>query len=188
MRGGATGHAATYTEAMAAVNTKALTLAEFRERYAAEKPYYEYWFGEAVQKSVPTVLHVLLVKILLDAIERAGYLTGPELELRSDPDWQPKADVAGWIKIDGPYPTKPVEVVAEVVSPEDRMQRVLAKCRQYERIGTQAIFVFDPEFRDAWEWSLSSKNLERISSMMLPNGSQIQVDDLWSELDRKLNQ
>ena len=160
-----------------------LTLNEFRQRYAEAKPYYEYWFGEAVQKSVPTVLHVLLVTILLFALDRAGYESGPELELRIDADWQPKADVAAWTEVDGPYPTKAVDVVVEVLSPEDRMQRVIAKCRQYERIGIRSIFVMDPEFHDAWQWR--QENLQRISAMTLPNGNQIATADLWAELDRR---
>ncbi len=73
----------------------------------------------------------------------------------------------------------------EVLSPEDRMQRVISKCRNYERIGVPAIFVMDPEFRDAWEWSRSTQNLERISTMNLPNGKHITTEDLWSELERQ---
>ncbi len=168
---------------MATAPMDLLTLHEFRERYAEEKPYYEYWFGEAVQKSVPTVLHVLLVKILLFALDQAGYESGPELELRIDESWQPKADVAAWTEMDGPYPIKPVDVVVEVLSPEDRMHRVIAKCRQYERIGVQSIFVMDPETHDAWRWK--DENLERIQAMTLPNGNQIAIADLWAELDRR---
>ena len=167
---------------MATARLNPLSLEEFRQRYAEVKPYYEYWFGEAVQKTVPTVLHALLVKILLFALDRAGYRSGPELELRIDPEWQPKADVAAWTRMDGPYPTQPVDVVVEVLSPDDRMQRVIAKCRNYERIGVRAIFVMDPEFRDAWEWSHNTNNLERIATMKLPNGREIAVEDLWVEL------
>ncbi len=162
-----------------------LSLENFRQCYAEEKPYYEYWFGEAVQKSVPTILHVLLVKLLLFALDQAGYESGPELEVRIDPNWQPKADVAAWTEMEGAYPTKPFDVVVEVLSPEDRMQRVIAKCRQYQRIGIRSVFVMDPEFHDAWEWSPSQENLERISAMILPNGQQIAVADLWTELDRR---
>jgi len=174
-----------YTRNVATARLHLLSLEEFRHRYAEEKPYFEYWFGEAVQKTVPTVLHALLVKLLLFALDRAGYKSAPELELRIDPDWQPKADVAAWTRIDTPYPTKPVDVVVEVLSPDDRMQRVISKCRNYERIGIPAIFVMDPEFQDAWEWSGTTQNLERISSMMLPNGKRIAVEDLWSELERE---
>jgi Uma2 family endonuclease len=172
---------------MATAPLDLLTLEEFRRRYAEEKPYYEYWFGEAVQKSAPTLLHAFLVKILLIALDQAGYKSGPEVELRVDPNWQPKADVAACTRAQLPYPTKPVEIVAEVLSPDDRMQRVIAKCRHYERIGIAAIFVFDPEYRDAWEWSRETKNLERISELNLPNGKQISVASLWSELDRQIS-
>ena len=92
---------------MATARPNLLSIDEFRYRYAEEKPYYEYWFGEAVQKAAPTVFHALLVSILLSALKQAGYKTGPELELRIDPDWQPKADVAAWTRIDGPTPPRP---------------------------------------------------------------------------------
>ncbi len=175
-----------YTQYMATARLNLLSLEEFRSRYAEEKPYFEYWFGEAVQKTVPTVSHVLLVSILLAVLKQAGYKSGPELELRIDPEWQPKADVAAWTRIEGPYPTQPIDVVVEVVSPDDRMQRVISKCRNYERIGTRSIFVMDPESRDAWVWSSTTKNLERISMMTLPNGKQIVVEELWAELERQL--
>ncbi len=171
---------------MATARLNLLSLEEFRERYAEEKPYFEYWFGEAIQKSVPTVLHVVLVSILLAALKEAGYKCGPELELRIDPGWQPKADVAAWTRIEGRYPTEPVDVIVEVLSSEDRMQRVLLKCRNYQRIGVPAIFVMDPEFHDAWEWSRATQNLERISTMALPNGKHIAVEELWSKLQKEL--
>jgi len=90
-----------------AATTHRLTLDEFHARYEAEKPYYEYWFGEAVQKSVPTWLHSVLMAVLTDLLHGAGYKTGAELELRIDPGWQPKADVVATLtSIPGPYPTK----------------------------------------------------------------------------------
>ena len=42
-----------------------LTLEEFRDRYAGEKPYYEYWDGEAIQKSHATSLHGLIQKFVM---------------------------------------------------------------------------------------------------------------------------
>jgi Uma2 family endonuclease len=129
---------------MATIASNLLTLEELRNRYAEEKPYYEYWFGEAIQKSAPTWLHCLLQAILTEFLTRAGYRAGPELELRIDADWQPKADVAAAVTVEHPYPTKPIDVVAEILSP-DRMSRVFEKCRQYARIRITKIFVLDPE-------------------------------------------
>jgi Uma2 family endonuclease len=168
-----------------ATATNLLSLEEFRQRYAEEKPYYEYWFVEAIQKSVPTWLHCLLQAILAEFFTQAGYRSGPELELRIDSDWQPKADVAAALVVERPYPTKPIDVVAEILSPDDRMSRVFEKCRQYARIGITKIFVLDPDSKSAWEWDRTTGNLERISAMNLPNGQVIAIADVWSELDRR---
>ena len=165
--------------------TPLLTLEEFQSCYAGKKPYYEYWFGKAIQKSVPTWLHAVLQKLLCDVLQEAGYKSAPEVELRIDPDWQPKPDVIGATNIDEDYPTKPVEIVAEVLSPEDKMVQVYEKCRQYERIGIGQIFVFDPNSKTAWMWSCDKTNLERIAELMLPNGRRIQVQSIWDELDRR---
>lgn len=165
-----------------ATGTQSLTLKDFRLRYSEEKPAYEYWFGEAVQKAVGTWLHGVLQIILCELFRQAGYKASPEVELRIDPDWQPKPDVAAAVQVEGPYPTKPVEIVAEVLSPEDKMARVFEKCRQYERIGIAKVFVFDPEAETAWEWSRELRNLERIEELRLPNGAQIRVQTVWEEL------
>ena len=171
-----------------ATATHLLSLEEFRERYADEKPYYEFWFGEAVQKSVPTWLHSLLQAILTEILNHSGYRSGPEVELRIDPDWQPKADVAAALVVEQPYPTKPVEIVIEIVLPEDRMSRVFEKCRQYSRIGISKIFVLDPELQYAWEWSRLTENLERIAVMDLPSGRTIHLGDVWQELNHRKSQ
>ena len=163
-----------------------MSLEEFRARFAEEKPYFEFWYGEAVQKSVPTVLHVLLCAILSDQLRRLGYRAGPELELRVDVNWQPKADVAAWSgEIDADYPMTPVDVVIEVLSPDDRMQRVYAKCREYARLGIPAIFVMDPATYDAWRWDRQTTNLERTSTLETTKGS-IAVEEIWKELEREL--
>jgi Uma2 family endonuclease len=168
-----------------AIAVPLLSIEEFRERYAEEKPYYEYWFGEAIQKSVPTWLHSLLQAIVSELLNHAGYAAGPEVELRIDPEWQPKADVAAALTIEHPYPTKPVEVVVEILSPEDRMSKVYEKCAHYARIGIRATFVLDPQLRYAWEWSRETENLERVQTLQLPNGKNLSVEAIWDELKRR---
>lgn len=163
-----------------------LTKQEFREQFAGKKPYFEYWFGEAVQKSMPTWLHGILQAILLDFMKRAGYRSGAEVELRIDPNWEPVPDVVGVLrKIEGAYPTEAVDVVIEILSPDDRMTRVLEKCRHYARIGTQAIFWIDPESRVGWIWDRQIENLERVEAFHLPNGRVILLNDVFAELDKQ---
>ena len=165
--------------------THLLTLEEFRCRYEHEKPYYEYWFGEAIQKSVPTTLHGMLQQILCTLFILAGYRSGSEIELRVDSDWQPKPDVIASIAPIGlAYPTKPVDIVAEVFSPDDCMVKVLEKCRQYQRIGIGQTFVFDSESRVAWTWSSRTENLEEISVLELAKGQTIAAAEIWATLDK----
>ncbi len=164
-----------------------LTLQEYHAQYDA-KNGYEYWFGKAVRKSLPTWLHSILQALLAEVLTRAGYTAGSELELRIDPDWEPKPDVSAALKIEQPYPTRPIDIVAEVLSPGDDMHTVHEKCEQYARIGIFQIFVFDPEAKKAWEWDRSRANLERITVLNLDNGSRISLDlDVWPEMERRVN-
>ena len=170
-----------------AAGTQLLTLEEFRLRYADAKPYYEYWFGEAIQKAAATTIHGLLQLILCELLKRLGYRAAPEVELRIDPNWQPKPDVlASLSPFERPYPTKPVDLVIEVLSPTDAMSLVHEKCRNYQHIGFEQIFVLDPEFRKGWEWGRKTQNLERIDALRLTNGKSIELTEVWQELDKEL--
>ena len=162
-----------------------LSIDEYHQRYAEDKRA-EYWFGEVRYKSVPTWLHSLLQGILVQVFTDAGYASGSELEFRIDPEWEPKPDVAAALRVEEPYPTRPVEVVAEVLSPADRMEDVKAKCAQYERIGIGRIFVFDPAARKGYEWR--GGDLQAIESIRFDNGApETPLDRVWAELDRRLS-
>ena len=80
---------------------------------------------------------------------------------------------------------KPPDVVIEVLSPDDKMHDVFRKCRQYVRIGIPAVFVLDPESKDAWVWSRHTDNLERTSALDLPNGRTIPTHLVWEEMDHR---
>lgn len=170
---------------MPAQTTATLSLEQYRADYASESGY-EYWFGEVIRKSMPTWLHAILQALLGDVFYRLGYFSGSELTLRVDPQWEPRPDVVAALELTEPYPTRPVDIVVEILSPDDTMAFVFKKCRQYVRIGIPQIFVFDPEARDAWEWSRKTDNLERISRLVLANGASLEVSEIWAELDRRL--
>jgi Uma2 family endonuclease len=113
---------------MAAVEERKLSLEEFHNRYDGEKPYFEYWDGEAVQKSTPTRLHALIQQILVRLLNAMGYDSGPEITLKLDPAYEPIPDViAAEGSIGDPYPTEPFEIAIEILSPQDPFSRVLRK-------------------------------------------------------------
>ena len=163
-----------------------LTLEEFNAQYAHEHGY-EYWFGEVVQKGMPTWLHGLLQAILAEFFHKLGYASGSEIDLRIDPQWQPRPDVTAALEIEQPYPTKPVDIVAEVLS-DDPMTKVFEKCRNYARIGIPQVFVFDPQSKTAWEWSTKTDNLERIQTLHLGNGSTLEVCDILASNSAQMSQ
>jgi len=166
---------------------KHLTLEQFHKLEArSEGPRLEYWHGEAVPKSMPTWLHSALQRVLADMLEAAGYFAAVELELRIDPDWEPKPDVAAALFLEEPYPTRPVEIVAEVLSPDDEPARILAKCRNYHRIGIGQIYIFDPIKRTARVWDAVVDDLVSIDSMDFGNGRLTPVASIWAALDRKM--
>src|SRR6185437_16974607 len=97
---------------MPAVAEQKLSLEEFHARYDGEKPYFEYWDGEAIQKSTPTGLHSIIQKILAQLLDALGFVAGAEVTLKLDRSFQPIPDViAVESSFSDLYPTEPFEIV-----------------------------------------------------------------------------
>ena len=158
-----------------------LTLEEFETRFGHEKPYYEFWYGEAVQKSMPTWIHGLLQRILMELLTEAGYKAGSEVKLEISSDFQPVPDVIATAgRIERPYPTKAVEIVIEILSDDDSMSRILTKCRIYEEWGFREIYVVDPASRLVFRWS--EKRLEQVDSI-----AGQATKSIWTALDKEID-
>ncbi|SRR5579875_408265 len=160
---------------------------EFHARYDREKPYYEYWAGEAVQKAMPTVLHSILQAVLTALFRRLGFKSGPEIRLKLDPEYEPVPDV---IAIEGvwpslAYPTEPFEIVVEILSPDDSFSRILRKCRLYEKWGIRRILVVDPEERIIY--ALEGGDLRRSDLIAERAGERITAEQLWKAVDAELS-
>ena len=175
----------TLTLMATSISSASLTLEEFRQRYAHSEKPYEFWYGEAIEKSVPTWLHSFLQIILGKIFLGLGYNAASELELRIDPQFQPRPDlVATRRAVTARYPTKAeeIEIVVEILSPEDALARVYAKCEEYARIGIKQIFIADPESETGWVWNAERRQLDRVDSWTLTNGRTILLPDLWRRL------
>jgi Uma2 family endonuclease len=170
---------------MAASNS--LTFEQFQRSYGGLKPYYEYWDGTPVQKSMPTRLHSLVQFLLVLLLRDAGYKAFSELELRVNADWHPIPDVVGLLPENvknEPYPTGPVDIVVEVLSPDDRLSRVGEKCAKYAASDVKKIIVIDPEHRFGLEWNQESFSF--VSICELPNDGTLNLTTLWTRLDEEL--
>ena len=157
-----------------------LTLLEFQSKYSSGERSYEFWYGEAVAKSMPTWIHGLLEGIILQLLNEAGYVAGCEVELRIVPDAHPKPDViatSGEIK--EAYPTKAVDVVVEILSTDDSMPYVLEKCEAYRTWGFQYIYLVNPDSRQLFRWMGTA--LELSDALV-----SIPASKIWQQLDRAM--
>jgi Uma2 family endonuclease len=170
---------------MPAVAEQKLSLQEFHACYDGEKPYYEYWDGEAVQKSMPTLLHGLIQKILMMLLDGIGYHSASEVRLKLDPAYEPVPDV---ITLDGAtgdlYPTSAFDVVIEIPPPQDSFSRVLHKCRLYEQWGIRHIVAIDSEDRVVWRYE--NGTLRETEIIARRGDATIPAQALWDEIDRQL--
>jgi Uma2 family endonuclease len=168
---------------MARTAANRLTLEEFDRIYGSENGW-EYWFGEARRKPVPTHLHGILAVLLGELLRRAGYIVSAESDLKIVSDWQPRPDVYGVLhEIEGQYVTKPVDVVFEIRSKDDD---VITQCQQYSRIGIPQVFAFDPEAKTIAEWD--GKRLVPVVGVKLANGVLITGQTIWTEMELRRRQ
>lgn len=163
-----------------------LTLEEFRTRFGQQNGY-EFWFGEVVRKSVPTWLHAILQALLAEIFYEQGYFSGSELDLRISRDFQPRPDVAASLTLEShDYPTKPVDIVAEILSPDDSSEKVVEKCRHYRELGIVQIYVFDPVARAAAQWNADAERLDEVTELVLTNGSRVPVFEIFARFEERL--
>jgi Uma2 family endonuclease len=122
-----------------------------------EKPYCEYVEGVLYPKAMPTKLHALVQSLLIVLLRQQGADAFTELTLRLSATKYLIPDVTVAPDFEGPYPTEPVLLCAEILSPEDRVGATLAKCEEYHAWGVPFCWVIDPEKQSGWQYHAGSE-------------------------------
>lgn len=168
-----------------------LSLQQFEELYGNEKPYFEYWFGEAVQKAMPTLLHGMVQWIVAMLLARKGWTVSTEVRLKVSAVAHPVPDlVANRSPLVGPYPTLPFDLCLEILSPGDNLRSVFSKAAHYLDWGIGTVWVIDPERRAGYSMSLENPQPVEITvADHLSAGSgesliQIPLRDIFAEVDQ----
>ncbi len=170
---------------MHAVEEHRFSLKEFRRRFGGQKPYFEFWNAEAVQKSIPNRMHSLIQKTLVKRLDELGYEAGQEITLKLDPAYEPIPDViAAEGRIGDPYPTEPFEIAIEVLSADDSFSRVVRKCGLFAKWGIRQVVVIDPVAREVWSFEKGA--LQWTDTVARRGDHTITALELWSEVDRVL--
>ena len=161
-----------------ATTASKLTLAQFEQQFGHTGRAYEFWYGEAIPKSMPTWVHGILQAIIMRLLDDAGFTAASEVELRIDPDAHPKPDlIASKTKPHGAYPTQAVDVAVEIVSEDEPFPHLKDKCRKYKAWGFAGVYVVDPSDRTVSEWNGAL--------VVTDNLAGIPAARIWQELDKR---
>jgi Uma2 family endonuclease len=119
----------------------------------------EYLDGEVVERNMGELPHSDLqgnLYLLLSQLRRRlGIRVNLEIRIQINERRYRVADVAVWrdSNIGTGIPTVPPFLVIEILSPEDRMVRMLPKIQEYLSIGVEWVWVIDPEEKSALSYS-----------------------------------
>jgi Uma2 family endonuclease len=147
-----------------------------------EKPYREFRDGVVSSKAMPGKLHSLIQFALQMLLRSQGVQPLPELTLRLSPTKYLVPDVCVAGDFPGPYPTEPVLLCCEILSPDDRLGTMLGKCEEYHGWGVPFCWVIDPVKRTAWEYHAAGEPV-RVAETLRAGELAVRLDELFSELD-----
>ena len=142
--------------------TKTLMTVEEYLHTSFEDGDCEYLDGEIVEKNMGELVHGTVQGRLLNMLSVLGASLGlrvvPEIRIPIGSSRYRVPDIGVWLPgdIGTRIPTVPPFLIVEILSPEDRMTRVKIKIEEYLSIGTQWIWLVDPEERKAICYSQSN--------------------------------
>ncbi len=124
------------------------------EEYLAShpKPDVDYVDGVLEERNVGEYDHSKLQGRIIIRLAQAGFqFVCPELRVRVSATRCRVPDVCVFLEEPTePVPTKPPVLAVEILSPEDRMSRIMARCDDYIAMGCPCVWVLDPALRKAY--------------------------------------
>jgi Uma2 family endonuclease len=94
-------------------------------------------------------------------------------------------DVIAAPVLQSPYPTEAMLLCCEILSPEDRLGGMLAKCEEYHAWGVPFCWIVDPVKRTAWEYHAAAEPA-RVTSILRAGEFEINLEELFSAVDASL--
>ena len=152
------------------------------------KPSCEYVDGVLYPKAMGTYKHgtiqaqiAQLINVAFREFRAATELT---VRLREDKYLIPDVGVQQRDRIQDPYPTEPIYLCVEILSPNDRMSGTFAKAEAYQAWGVQTVWIVDPEERRGWVYRSGHRPVEvPVDGSLTAGEISISCDDIFSVLD-----
>ena len=150
--------------------------------HRTEKPYCEYRDGILYPKSLASTLHGRAQFLLQVPLDRQGVEALGEVHVRLSPTKYLIPDVIAAPEIQSPYPTDPVLLCVEILSPEDRVGSILAKCEEYHDWGVPFCWVIDPEKQTGWQYHAGG-DPERVDcgGTLIAGQLSVPLEELFSQ-------
>ncbi len=150
-----------------------------------EKPYCEYVDGVLHPKQMGTKNHSRIQYLLQLLLSGQGVEALGEVHVRLSPTKYLIPDVIADPVIQSPYPTEPVLLCVEILSPDDRIGAMLEKCEQYHEWGVPYCWVIDPQKQTAWQYHKGGEpeHLDRTATLTAGQ-LNVRLEELFTELRR----
>jgi Uma2 family endonuclease len=81
-----------------------------------------------------------------------------------------------------PGPEDPVFLCVEVMSPPDRIGKVLGKCEEYHKWGVRHCWVIDPERKVAWEYTPDDTEPRRVTDGLTAGPITLTLDEVFERV------
>ena len=128
---------------------------------AETKPASEYEDSVMTRKPWPTRKHGLIQGWLVELLRQQSPHLEPgseiTVQIRTGKFMVPDVIAQRRDAIQDPYPTEPVALCVEILSPSDRLSDALAKCEAYLAWGVPHTWIVDPDQRCAWTCSAGDR-------------------------------
>jgi Uma2 family endonuclease len=139
----------------------------------------------ALPSLVPTTFHSRIQWKLVTLLRQQGIDALPEVRIRLRDRKSLIPDVVAAPELQGPYPTEPVLLCVEILSPGEHLRATLAKCEQYHAWGVPFCWVVDPEKQTGWQYHSGGEpeHVERGGTITAGELS-VHLEELFSDQPR----
>ncbi len=174
-----------YSRAMAGLT--AVTVDEYL--HTPYRPDCDYVDGEVIERNVGefqhSTLQAIVMRMLFEFARTLPIRVNPELRMRVSPTRFRIPDICVMLKSQRSEPvlTAPPFLCIEIVSPDDRMSRVIERVKEYLAFGVHHVWVVDPETRTAHSYTADEGHEVKDRLRTVNPGISISVPELFTELD-----
>ncbi len=153
------------------------------------EPDCDYVEGKLIERNVGEFQHAMLQGILVryfsELARKLPIRVAPELRMRTGPRRFRIPDVCVMRKSQRPEPvlSQPPFLCIEILSPEDRMSRVIERVKEYLAFGVNHVWIVDPDTRTGYSYATDEGREVRDRLETSDPEISVGLPELFAELD-----